>query len=140
MRNKFVYTTTVLVMVLVLCLLQMVNAQDYWNMASNGNATSNSKLGTSNGVPLKLFTNNKMRLYISAAGNVGIGTNAPAYKLHVIGDTNGIYGSGSNYGVYGSSSNYTGVYGVGKSYGVSGNSDYIGVYGSGSNYGLYGVS
>jgi len=91
-------------------------------------------------------------------GNVGVGTNNPAYKLHVIaastairgettngygvmgvGSSAGVYGSGTTYGVYGSGSSY-GVVGSGSNYGVYGSGSTAGIYGSGTSYGVYGSS
>src|ERR1700741_1273174 len=75
------------------------NSSPYWSLAGNSNATSSSKLGTTNAVPLRLLTNNSVRIYVSSGGSVGIGTTSPSYKLHVVGGANGIFGSGSTYGV-----------------------------------------
>src|SRR3954468_2751278 len=84
--------------------LQTANAQS-WNLAGNSNATANSKLGTTNAIPLRLTTNNKTRLFVNATtGNVGIGTgdiSNPDYKLQVNGGNYGIYSSGFTYGVFG---------------------------------------
>lgn len=129
-----------------------------WTLKGNSNATTTSKLGTTNDIPLGIFTNNTERIHVNAnlsgkvgyvgigtttpaqklhvvgsatiTGKVGIGTTSPTYKLHVVGAAaNGVYASGDTYGVYGYSAN---------GYGVSGISSYLGVYGSGSTYGLYG--
>src|SRR4051794_21911265 len=72
------------------------NSSPYWSLAGNNNASSSSsKLGTTNTVPLRLFTNNSTRVFISGStGNVGIGTGNSAsssYKLSVTGAGNGIY-------------------------------------------------
>lgn len=129
-------------------------------------------------------TNRLERLKIGSTGNVdfnngqvylqqsngflGIGINAPLYKLHseassvaVYGNSTGgsygvwgnstyigVYGTGTSYGTYGSSasSGYgavgvggtRGVYGYGTSYGLYGDGGDYGVYGSGASYGVYG--
>src|SRR3982750_2457529 len=96
------------------------NTSPFWSLAGNNNATANSKLGTTNAIPLRLFTNNSTRAYIDAnSGNIGINTGNSAssvYKLYVIGGNSGIYGRGSStYGVFGQGGTY-GVYGTGSSY------------------------
>jgi hypothetical protein len=128
------------------------NSMPYWSTDGNSNSNVTSKLGTTIKEPLRLTTNNSVRLYIHATtGNVGIGSGSTAssnYRLQVIGASYGIYGSGSSfgvvgsggtYGVYGSGSTY-GVYGSGSTYGVVGSGGAYGVYGSGSTYGVYGTT
>ncbi|MCU7548174.1 tail fiber domain-containing protein [Chitinophagaceae bacterium LB-8] len=123
------------------------NTSPYWSLAGNSNASSTtSKLGTTNAIPLRLYTNNATRVYINTSGNVGIATTAPAQKLHVAGNTyiTGNVGIGTNtlnyklnvlssgHAIYGNTTGTT-------SYGVYGNSPYIGVYGSSGTYGVFGT-
>ena len=54
-----------------------------WNLAGNNNATGASKLGTTNSVPLKLFTNTSERMRINTSGKVGIGITNPLNILTV---------------------------------------------------------
>ncbi len=63
------------------------NTSPYWSLAGNSNASATtSKLGTTNAIPLRLFTNNAVRMYIHpTSGNVGIGTTTPLTKFHVNG-------------------------------------------------------
>src|SRR5688572_18186291 len=44
-----------------------------WNTTGNSNATISSKLGTTNAIPVRLFTNNIERVRVEANGRVGIG-------------------------------------------------------------------
>ena len=95
--------------------LQQANAQN-WNLAGNNNATANSKLGTKNAVPLRLFTNNSERVLITTPGNVGIGTftpfATPSKHLHVKGAGDqeiGIESTDGNAHLWTLQSNGTGV-------------------------------
>lgn len=80
MKKFFLYPT------LLLLLAQAAGAQNsspFWSLAGNNNASTSSKLGTTNSVPLRLFTNNSERLRIDASGNVGIGTASPLNILTI---------------------------------------------------------
>jgi hypothetical protein len=58
---------------------QAQNTSPYWSLVGNSNASNTtSKLGTTNSVNLRLFTNNAERLRIDTLGRVGIGTTTPA--------------------------------------------------------------
>ena len=59
------------------------NSCPYWSLAGNSNATSTSKLGTTNAIILRIVTNNLERMRVSTSGNVGIGTTGPSGKLHI---------------------------------------------------------
>lgn len=64
-------------------LFHKVDAQD-WHLAGNSDASATtSKMGTTNNIPLRLFTNNSERLRINTNGKVGIGTTSPIGKLTV---------------------------------------------------------
>jgi len=141
MKTKLTLTAMAFVPV-ILCDSQTASAQNSWSLAGNNNATVNSKIGTTNAIPLRLTTDNQTRVYINAnTGNVGIGTGDNStlnYKLQVTGGAYGIYGFGSTYGLFGSGD--YGVYGSGNSYGLYGAANNFGVYGSGNTYGVYGIA
>src|SRR6185295_4262260 len=59
------------------------NTSPYWSLAGNSNATSSSKLGTTNAINLRIFTNNLERARVTTSGLVGIGTTTPDSRLHV---------------------------------------------------------
>ncbi len=64
-------------------LFQNAMAQS-WSLAGNNNATANSRLGTTNNISLRFYTNNVQRMRIdSENGWVGIGTPTPTERLHI---------------------------------------------------------
>jgi len=67
---------------------------NFWSLSGNSNATSSSKLGTTNTIGFGLFTNNIERMRLTASGDVGIGTDTPQQKLDVNGNLNIAAGSG----------------------------------------------
>ncbi len=147
--------------------LKAQNTSPYWSLAGNSNASATtSKLGTTNAIPLRLYTNNAVRVYVHpTTGNVGIATTAPAQKLHVVGNTyissnlgvgasspaqklhvagntyiTGSVGIGTNTLSYklNVQNSSTAIYGNSTSggYGVWGNSSTYGVYGTGGQVGV----
>jgi hypothetical protein len=60
-----------------------VRFETYVGGPTNGNAIS---LGTPGSMPIAIYTNGANRMFISAAGNVGIGTDNPTFKLSVNGN------------------------------------------------------
>lgn len=85
MKTKLFFITAA-VAALLLSSLQKANAQNgspYWSTNGNNNATGTSKMGTTNNIPLKFFTNNTQRMLIEANGNIGIGTTSANTKLFI---------------------------------------------------------
>jgi len=65
------------------------NTSPFWSLAGNNNAVPGSKLGTTNNISLRFYTNNVQRMIINstpAEGFVGIGTATPTERLHVNSD------------------------------------------------------
>jgi hypothetical protein len=60
-----------------------IEFKTYLGGPANGNAVS---MGTTGNSPIAIYTNSANRMYISALGNVGIGTDNPTYKLSVNGN------------------------------------------------------
>src|SRR5215470_15496413 len=93
--------------------LNAQNNSPYWSLQGNSNTVKTSFLGTTTASPLRLFTGNKLRMYIDSKGTVNIGNGSAltnGYQLYVKGVTSGIYASGTSYGIYGDGGSY-GVYG-----------------------------
>jgi hypothetical protein len=69
-----------------ICLLLTAFSYSQWSLTGNANASNTtSKLGTTNAIHLRLFTNNIERVRLTTAGFLGIGTTNPLAKLHVNG-------------------------------------------------------
>jgi hypothetical protein len=124
------------------------NTSPFWSLAGNSNATSTSKMGTTNFQNLRIVTNNVTRMFLNTNGNIGINTWAPRAPIHVDGrnkDT-GIYSIARLYGIVGVDTTPSasivrvrtwpavsaGVYGRSNNVGVYGESDAVGVMGLGT--------
>lgn len=63
----------------------VVTVQNYWNMQGNTALfTTDSKLGTKNAYPLYFITKDTTRMTIDTIGNIGIGTDLPHQRLHIV--------------------------------------------------------
>jgi len=66
------------------CAANGQNVVPFWSLTGNSNVSAASKLGTTNAIPLSLYTGNVTRLFINPSGNVGICTTNPIHRF----DTN----------------------------------------------------
>jgi hypothetical protein len=121
-----------IILISVICAI-CTEAHSQWSLTGNAGTLSSNFIGTTDYKPLKIRTNNLVRMTVSNAGKVGIGITSPAHTLDVRGNTektgnfvNTATGV-DNYGVYGSCNN-TPYYGTG----VRGEGGFIGVFGSAS--------
>lgn len=164
--KTFLLPATIVAIMMIATSAPTAHAQNnspFWSLQGNSNAATSSKLGTTNNQGLRIFTNNKLRMYIEPSGNVSIanGTSSTSgFRLYVKGGTGGVYGTGTSYGVFGNGGSY-GIYGSSTNgygglaastnndgfdaytsngyYGIYASSTYqTGVYGYGGNIGLYG--
>jgi hypothetical protein len=55
-----------------------------WSLTGNASTTASNYIGTTDALPLSLRTAGLDRMTLAANGNVGIGTTAPAKKLHIV--------------------------------------------------------
>ncbi len=77
------YFQKIITVIFLITVFQNAMAQS-WSLAGNNNASANSRLGTTNNISLRFYTNNVQRMRIdSEAGWVGIGTLTPTDRLHV---------------------------------------------------------
>ena len=88
-KLPFIQTGMVCLTFFYVQLLSAQNVSPYWSTSGNTNATTTSKLGTVNSIPLRIMTKNTDRIRIDTFGRVGIGTITPAQLLHVAG--NGVF-------------------------------------------------
>jgi hypothetical protein len=98
----------------VTCQPVLVSVPPAWNLTGNAGTDPNADfLGTTDGQPLVIRTNNTEAMRVTAAGTVGIGTTSPAAQLQAVGNSqNAIEGSAdTNIGVLGNS-NARGVVGT----------------------------
>lgn len=65
--------------------LRLLHSRDAWLLTGNsGTDPATNFLGTTDNQPLIIRTNNIERMRVTAAGRVGIGTNAPSNTVHVL--------------------------------------------------------
>lgn len=99
-------TTVILLVACLFTTAHRLNAQS-WNLTGNTNLTATSKLGGTSATaaqnfPLSLYTYNAERIHINAnvsgkVGFVGLGTAAPATRLHVNGVITATGGTSTNW-------------------------------------------
>lgn len=67
--------------------VEMSNAGSQWLLLGNaGTNAATNFIGTTDATDFVVRTNSTEAMRVSAAGNVGIGTATPGFKLHVVGD------------------------------------------------------
>ncbi|HWJ27410.1 MAG TPA: hypothetical protein VNS32_12770, partial [Flavisolibacter sp.] len=83
--KKHLILLTVMVFTLSIATKNLVaqNNPPYWSLLGNSNATTSSKLGTMNTIPLRFLTKNMERMRIDTGGRIGIGTITPQALLDV---------------------------------------------------------
>ena len=88
---KKIFLSLVMFLTIVTCSISQ-NTSPYWSLVGNNNATSTSKLGTTNAIDLALFTNNVEKMRINVLGAVGIGTTTinNSAKLDINSTTRGL--------------------------------------------------
>ena len=79
--KKITLTTAIILMAIMGANAQL---QTTW-LTSGNSANDRCFLGTTNGYPLNIKTNDTTRMIIGTTGNVGIGTSLPQQMLHVVG-------------------------------------------------------
>lgn len=87
------------VSILSLCLTAQItiHAQTNWSLTGNsGTNAATNFVGTKDNISLAFRTNNAIRMQISNAGNIGIGTTTPLQKL----DVNGNINLGKGFGLF----------------------------------------
>lgn len=85
--RKFAFYAATAASIITLLVTQTTQAQNtspYWSLAGNSNTSTASKLGTTNGVSLRFYTNNAQRMLIGfSSGNVSIGSTSLNARLTV---------------------------------------------------------
>ena len=59
------------------------NVAPYWSLVGNSNATTASKFGTTNAIPIRFLTNKVERMRLDPGGRLGLGTVSPLAELDV---------------------------------------------------------
>ncbi len=81
MKKKITLTAVIVLMAAI----GMTAQSQTWDLTGNNLIPMNGHfLGTTNNCPLRIKTNNNDRMYISAYGNIGIGTTTPRQMLHLV--------------------------------------------------------
>ena len=118
-----------------------VNAQN-WSLSGNAGTTTSNFLGTTDTKPLKIKTNNQVRMTITNTGRVGIATQTPVARLDVFGNSNDTAAVIQSTVKYVGTKDVTAIKGISTvtdstGIGLEGYGNLFGMYGYGNNYGGY---
>ncbi|MEP7168354.1 MAG: tail fiber domain-containing protein [Bacteroidota bacterium] len=105
---------SLLLIVTVLITVQNAKGQAWKLTGNSGTNSSTNFVGTTDNLPLKIRTNNVLRINVTSTGKVGVGNFAPVFKLDVKGgsiNTDSVYRIGGNtvLSVKGNQNVFTGV-------------------------------
>lgn len=81
----------------LMAISMITNAQNWSLLGNAGTNPATDFIGTSDNKVLKIKTNNQVRMYIKTNGDVGVGTQTPASKLHVNGVITATGGTSSDW-------------------------------------------